>query len=98
MDLKEFVSETISQIIDGFVEAKERTKGKNVSIGGSKEIESQQKVSFDVAITVVEETETTGKAGISVWSIGTCISGKSENTSSTVSRIKFDVPIYLSSS
>jgi len=95
MDLKEFISETLSQIADGFVCAKEKMKGKNIYIGGSNISESHQKVSFDVAITVVEGTETTGKAGISVWSIGAGISGKSENSSSTVSRIKFDVPIKL---
>ena len=56
---------------------------------------NQQNIDFDVAVTVVEGKETGGKAGISVWSIGAGVSGKSESSSSTVSRIKFEIPVEL---
>jgi len=52
-------------------------------------------VRFDVAVTGVEGKEITGKAGISVFSIGAAASGKSETSSSTVSRIQFEIPIEL---
>ena len=93
MDVKEFVSETLSQIIDGIVDVQQRTKEKGAVVAPHHDF--RQKVSFDVAVTVIEGKETTGKAGISVWSIGGGISGKSEMSSSTVSRIKFEIPIEL---
>ena len=93
MDIKEFVSETLSQIIDGVVDAQQQTKGKNAVV--APHYAYQQKVGFDVAVTVVESMEKTGKAGITVWSIGGGVSGKSETSSSTVSRIKFEIAIEL---
>ena len=93
MDIKEFVSETLSQIIDGVVDVQQRSKEKNAVVAPF--YGYQQKVCFDVAVTVVEGKEVTGKAGISVWSIGAGASGKSETSSSTVSRIQFEIPIEL---
>ena len=52
-------------------------------------------IEFDVAVTAVEATGTEGKAGISVWSIGANMSGKTDKSNSTVSRVKFSVPVGL---
>ena len=93
MDIKEFVAETLSQIVDGVVDAQQRTSEKKAAIVPYNKYD--QKVCFDVAVTVVENKETTGKAGITVWSIGGGVSGKSETSRSTVSRIKFEIPIDL---
>lgn len=93
MDVKEFVSETLRQIVDGVVDAQRHTKEKNAVIVPY--YDSRKMVNFDVAVTVVEGKETTGKAGISVWSIGAGLGGKTESSSSTVSRIKFDIPVDL---
>jgi len=93
MDVKEFISETLKQIMDGVVDAQEHTKGKNAIIAPY--YDYRKTVSFDVAVTVVEGKETTGKAGISVWSIGAGVGGKTESSSSTVSRIRFEIPVEL---
>jgi len=93
VDIKEFISETLSQIVDGVVEAQQRTKEKRAVVVPHHEY--FKRVGFDVAVTVVESMEKTGKAGITVWSVGGGVSGKSEKSSSTVSRIQFEIPIEL---
>lgn len=93
MDVKDFVSETLMQIVQGVVEAQTHTKDKGAVVVPYHDF--HKTVNFDVAVTVVEGKETTGKAGISVWSIGAGVGGKSESSSSTVSRIKFDIPVEL---
>ena len=86
MNIKDFVSESLRQICQGIVEAQK--KGVNRAGSVSKDIK------FDIAVTVSEGQESGGKAGISVWSVGANIQGKSEASSSTVSRIQFVVPIF----
>ena len=93
MDIKEFVSQTLKQIIDGVVDAQDQTRKTSAVVVPYGDC--QKKVDFDVAVTVVEGKETGGKAGISVWSIGAGVTGKTESSSSTVSRIKFEIPINL---
>ncbi|MGD0078045.1 MAG: trypco2 family protein [Sedimentisphaerales bacterium] len=87
MQLKEFVSETIKQIIEGVKDAQQAAQTKGAVVVPYSQVE--EKIEFDVAVTAVEGTETSGKAGISVWSIGAGVSGKSESSTSTLSRIKF---------
>lgn len=93
MDIKEFVSQTLKQVIDGVVDAQAQTRETNAVVvpGG----DYQKKVDFDIAVTVVEGTVTSAKAGISVCSIGAGVTGKTESSSSIVSRIKFEIPIDL---
>ena len=93
MDIKEFISQTLKQIIDGVKDAQEHAEGKNAVVVPY--YGDRQKIDFDVAVTVVEGKETGGKAGISVWSIGAGVTGKTESSSSTVSRIKFEIPVEL---
>lgn len=54
-----------------------------------------QKIDFDVAVTAEKGTETKGGIGIQVGSVGLGTQGKSENISSSVSRIKFSIPMTL---
>lgn len=93
MDVKEFVSETLKEIIDGVVEAQKDTEGKGAVVVPYST--PNEKVGFDIAVTVAEGKETGGKAGISVWSIGAGVSGKSESSNTTVSRITFSVLVSL---
>ncbi len=93
MDLKDFVSETIKQIVDGMSASQQAAQTKGAVVVPYSQ--ATEKVEFDVAVTVVEGTETSGKAGISVWSVGAGVSGKSESSTSTLSRIKFSVVIDL---
>lgn len=54
-----------------------------------------QKIDFDVAVTAEKTKESKGGMGISVGSINVGTQGRSENVGSTVSRIRFSVPMVL---
>lgn len=56
-----------------------------------------EKVSFDVAVTIQEGTQTDAGIKVSVMSIGLGAGGKSENTSGSESRISFSVPMVFPS-
>jgi hypothetical protein len=108
--LADFVAETLSQIVAGVRKAQAVDHGEYVSPTGimtsgdhapkGKYFITQarnivQMVEFDVAVTVVESANVEAGGRISVLSIG--IGGKadtgSENTS--VSRIRFSVPVAM---
>jgi hypothetical protein len=93
MDIKEFVSDTLKQIIDGVVDAQQYAKTKRAVVAPYHDY--QKNIGFDIAVTVDESKQKEGKAGITVWSVGGGVSGKTESSSSTVSRIKFEIPIEL---
>ena len=52
-----------------------------------------QKVEFDVALTVSNTADASGKAGIKVFSVELGGGGSIAHEQSTVSRVKFTVPI-----
>ena len=97
MNLKDFVSSTISQIVEGVAEAINRTPDNvrsfvnpvqmHVSHSDAKEIE------FDVAVTVTSQVEGEGRAKISVLgiNIGGGVDSLLENQA--ISRISFKVPV-----
>jgi hypothetical protein len=53
-------------------------------------------VEFNVAITIKNSTETKGGVGIFIGAIGLGSQGKSEEGNSTLSTIKFSVPVDYS--
>jgi len=109
MKLQEFVGETLKEIIAGVIEAQEYAAGQNAGVNPrSKHIgeprsiriddrtrEALQNVEFDVAVTSTEGSETKAGAGIFVAAIGLGAQGRTDISSSTVSRIKFSVPVAL---
>jgi hypothetical protein len=64
---------------------------------GSGDWREGQVVEFDVAVAVSEKDEAKGGIGIQVASImiGVGVSGKIEDENSTISRLKFSVPLFL---
>lgn len=50
-------------------------------------------VEFDVAITVSQESEKGGKIGLMVGALGVGVGGKSADENSSVSRIRFKLPV-----
>jgi hypothetical protein len=109
MQLENFVSQTLKQIIDGVSVAQEYSQTKNAKInpstarmdnkasGYSYCIETYiplQDVEFDVAVTVKEES-TTSEGGGNVGEISVTSASQASNQNSSVSRIKFKVPILL---
>lgn len=110
MKLKDFVAETLKEIVDGVVEAQEHYKEKGGSVNSSRlayrtshgtqlwdESTGQpaQMVDFDVAVTTTEGSETKGGIGVFVGSVGLGSQGKSDASNSSCSRIKFSVSVLL---
>ncbi len=111
MDLKEFVAETLFQIIEGVKEAQKKAaeSGSKVNppISSSpanldrqkliitEETEMIQIIDFDVALIVKEGAGKKGGIGIFAGSVS--IGGQKESNieNSSVSRVKFRVPITL---
>ena len=110
MQLEEFISETLKQIINGVTEAQlyAKTKGAvivpegliNFSTGTPNYADRYREnpahiIEFDVALTTMEKNETSGKAGIFVTVFKAGIEGKGGSENSTVSKIAFAIPIHL---
>jgi hypothetical protein len=109
MNLKDFIAESLKEIIDGVIEAQKHYSANegvinpaDVFYPGDTKVPVDRKtnvapqlINFDVAVTATEGTETKGGIGVFVGAIGVGSQGKSESASSSVSRIKFSVPIIL---
>jgi len=102
MELKDFVSQTLQEIIGGIKDAQS-----NVVQGGTINpsdirggVQSHglngnpiQNIEFDIAVTVIEGKETKGGIGVFVGAVGLGTQGKSEASNTSYSRIKFCIPV-----
>jgi hypothetical protein len=91
MDVKEFLSETLKQIVEGILDAQEQTKNKGAVVvphGGS-----EKAVRFDIAVTVAEGTQASGIGSLQVYVNGSDVDGKSESSNIIVHRVQFEVPV-----
>lgn len=110
MELREFVAETLTQIVEGVksAQARARDHGARVSphLTTSAELavkhgiliangSAAQLVQFDVALTVKEGTTTKGGIGVTVGVLALGSAGQSQAENSSVSRVKFSVPLVL---
>ena len=111
MNLDQFVTESLLQIINGVNAAKEKapkslinpaprgdTSLDNLHQQGytpSEDGKLIQQVEFDVAVTAVVGTETKGGIGIMVAGIGLGTRGQTDKSNTSISRLKFKVPIAL---
>lgn len=103
MELKEFISETITQIQEGVQDAITRRSAVPGSAGAINPVFGEntnattsahvQKVEFDVAVTVTEKGDHDGKAGIKVFSVELGGSLSKGTEQSTASHIKFTIPV-----
>jgi hypothetical protein len=101
MNLQDFVTTTLKQVIQGVQTAQKELggegrryvnpAGRGMVAGRSQDGTPIQDVEFDVAVTVGEETGLSG--GISVVGLGLGVRGGSKDTNMSVSRIKFVVPV-----
>lgn len=101
MDLKTFVTETLSEILEGIADAQEADEAHNINAtahgnpGGNLFSDGRRmhtRVDFDVAIAA--ETAGGGKGKIQVFAIGSAEAG-GEHKSSYANRIAFSVPVRL---
>jgi hypothetical protein len=110
MNLKDFVTETLVQIVSGVVQAQEKLNGTRAranpqmrstsdksSIGEAEGDGGQPvyPVEFDVVVTAAEGTGTKGGVGVAVGVFALGSQGQSEAKSGHESRIKFKVPLLL---
>jgi hypothetical protein len=110
MELKNFVSETLKQVLEGVKTAQSfakehggqiNPKGITVSAASTHSQmytprgELVQLMEFDVAVTTTEEDKAKGGIGIFVGAFGVGVQGESGNQNSAINRIQFRVPIIL---
>lgn len=108
MQLREFIKEVLTQIVDGVRDAQEQNGGAFVVPAGdgshkyaehprfaaSARLKSTI-VDFDVAITAEEADKVGGGAGVKVFSFQFGANGEMSSRDTTVSRIQFAVPLLL---
>lgn len=110
MELKDFVSGTINQIIDGVICAQEHAKDVGATVNPDVLIRLDASASmtsdydygvnihlidFDVAVTATETSEAKGGLGIFIAPITAGAQTKLDYANSVVNRIKFVVPVVL---
>ena len=98
MDLENFVTDSLNQIFNGIKGAQDaaaKVGGEiNPKTSGSGTFANGRiihPIEFDVAVTVVETSDV--KGGISVMGVG--VKGASTENNTSVSRIKFKIPVSL---
>jgi len=111
LDLKEFISDTLTQIAEGIRDAQARSGEHGAWISpvgprmptrdGAKTISATagyaylDEIKFDVAITATEATAAGGHGGVKIFAASIGASGSLSSQNSAVSRIQFSVPIVL---
>ena len=111
MELKDYITETLTQIIQGVKDAQKfasendsKVNSKNVNLfyKGDMPVYSDlnnenyaQMIDFEIAINVTEDNNKKGGVGVFLGSLG--VGGQIENqlSNNTVNRIKFSIPIFL---
>lgn len=112
MELREFVKETLTAIVQGVAEAQQGKYGGNISPDPSNEHVaakgerafvsnwglSAHPVRFDVALTVSESGKREGSGKISVLSVGIGAAASKSSETQSVSRVQFEVPVAMPTS
>jgi hypothetical protein len=113
MDLKDFIRESLVQIVGGIQEANDALKNTDAIVNPNgivaystgakafgrigKQLQERGSlvhlVSFDVALLAETEKQTGGGLKISIASIGVGADGNKNESRSTESRIKFEIPV-----
>lgn len=111
MNIQEFVSETLQQIVRGVIDAQTKLADTPAAVSprldGGTLTQTQraetnkdtwtlsQNVEFDLAVTALESQGSGGKMSVSVFAVSAGIGGESSKGLQSVSRVKFVVPIAL---
>jgi hypothetical protein len=111
MNLKEFIEETISAIVEATTSLQTKFEAQGTIINppvsvterdlyevgsSSHRYRRVETVEFDVAVTAASETGSGGRAGLKIFSAEAGVEGKRTNASEEVSRVKFAIPLVLS--
>src|SRR5687767_14554985 len=111
MELKDFVSMTLTQLVEGVQDAQAKLGDSgakvnpNLHVGMGREVGGGAIVSdgrghahivqFDLGLTVTEGTGTKGGVGVVAGVFNLGSAGESSNAKSAVSRVQFAIPIGL---
>jgi len=98
LELRDFVAETIKQIIDGVATAQQYATSKKAIVNPKTHVmhlPAPQAISFDVAITAAKGAKTQGGVAVFAGAFGLGSKGQSERNNETVNRIQFSVPLWL---
>jgi len=91
MELEEFISKTLINIVKGINLANKDTKmGFMIESNGRRE-NSNGNIHFDIAVTVTKKKNQKGKMGIGILSVGLSGAKEKDTSDQMVSRIKFDI-------
>lgn len=109
MELKHFISETLSQLIEGITEAQKNVEESTAKISPNFSYTSRPElllgktpdgthvisVDFDIAIDVQEGTKTQGGIGVvsGIFNLGSA--GESSANKQSMNKIKFSIPVAL---
>jgi len=94
MYIKEFIKESLRQIVEGVKEVQSEVADKSQIAPIGNQLE---RVEFDIAVTVDEEQTKDKGAGLSVYCIKVGASGQTSASISSAHRIKFSVSINFES-
>lgn len=110
MRLQEFITNSITEIITGVKNSQEfaekngaRVNPSSIKLIGNNKTTywddfnkmAGQEIEFDILVTIKEEGQTEGKAGIFVTFLKAGISDKDSTENIISNRIRFSVPIFL---
>ena len=110
LELRDFISRVIVDIVEGINDANGRLEGKDALVSPALVHERQmvnqngslphvERINFDVALTASESSkegmDVSGGVGVKVLSAKMEGKGEQAESSSTVSRIQFSLPIIL---
>ena len=110
MELKDFIEEALTQIVEGVKSAQDKAKEQNAFISPAgvrtnndnnmrievcgKNIPLHQ-IDFEIALTSSEGKGNKGGIGVFLGNIGLGTQGTSENNNTSMTRIRFSVPILF---
>lgn len=107
MELSDYISQTLTQIIEGVRNAQEFAKEHGSIINGSNfyqfSTESKladgkhivQNVEFNVAISITETDDSKGGIGVFAGAFGIGVHGSTGSQIGSINQIKFSIPILL---
>jgi hypothetical protein len=97
LELRDFVAETIKQVIDGVVTAQQYAaeKGAVINPRPSQYTDPVESISFDVALTAARGSKTQGGIAVFAGAFGLGSKGQSEKSNETLNRIQFSVRVVL---
>ena len=88
MNLKDFIQQSLTDIIEGVKEAQDNLRDGTV-VGMHQD--ADQDIAFDVAVTTVKGAS----GGAKVTVLGSGVGGEASTEKTAVSRLKFTVPVSL---